>query len=610
MSELINKWDCGVVENTVFAYLYSDGVFEFRGNGDIKDYATTIDGNNIIHNDSPWDSYRNGEIKKIYLYEGITGIGANCFYGFDFKEVYIASTVTKIGDSTFGGYGSSVNVVFFGNSPELLGRKNAFVNLTNIKIIYNNNYSDWNIVISEANDTNYYGGSPYPTFTGKNIHSWDCGTISGNITSFIYDYTHTFIGEGEIKDYESGKAPWNSYTQSTINIDNRITRIGTYCFENNNELTKIIFGLNLIEVGDYSFYTCTNLSEIIFTGNFKTFGKYSFANCKIKELTLPSTVTKIDDYAFSNSTENMKINFLCNPPRLGNNPFNNNQIEAYYDERVELWSTEIRTTTYGGATNVVWRVFQDMVFDCGTTENTVTATLNIPSNTITFTGNGEIKNYEINNQPWFVAIKNIKNVIIDKNITGIGKNCFNSYNFITNVNIGENVNKISDNAFSDCERIETIVLKCKPPELGITPFNRLQNIIIKYDSLFDEWTSDLLTDTYGGAEGVTWLKNENILISLLGLKYFYKKLKEWIISKLDLKADNILATTHNNGLMSSEDKTKLDNIDGSGSSVSWQSLRTRGDVIGVLTIDKTPNTLYYEPEIYMTNEEIDKIIDE
>lgn len=96
-------------------------------------------------------------------------------------------------------------------------------------------------------------------------------------------------------------------------------------YRNNTNLTKIVFGTNCTSFADWAFNGCSNLSQVycsdsmtylayqgfsssglsfIFISNsITTLNAYTFSNCpNLLQLTIPSTVTSINNDCFYNSS--------------------------------------------------------------------------------------------------------------------------------------------------------------------------------------------------------------------------------------------------------------------------------------------------------------------
>ena len=79
-----------------------------------------------------------------------------------------------------------------------------------------------------------------------------------------------------------------------------ITVVGHSIFQANDNIESVTLPDTVTEIQDYAFSTCKNLTKVNIPEGVKTIGQNAFWNCqKLEEITLPSTLKKIDWYAFS-----------------------------------------------------------------------------------------------------------------------------------------------------------------------------------------------------------------------------------------------------------------------------------------------------------------------
>lgn len=84
----------------------------------------------------------------------------------------------------------------------------------------------------------------------------------------------------------------------TVIVPEGITDISPYCFENNNNIKKVILPNSIKHIGGMAFSDCTHLEDIDLC-NVETLGDALFYQCySLKEITLPKSVKEIDKYTF------------------------------------------------------------------------------------------------------------------------------------------------------------------------------------------------------------------------------------------------------------------------------------------------------------------------
>ena len=152
-------------------------------------------------------------------------------------------------------------------------------------------------------------------------------------------------------------------------------------------------------------------------------------------------------------------------------------------------------------------------YDCGATQDTVTATL-YSDGLLKIEGTGATDDYTSTTMPWYSDLSSI-----------------------TSVDIGYGITKLGDYLLAGASNVSNIIMRCNPPTLGTTPLSGINTVDIQYDPLLETWTGSIMTTTYGGATNVTWSVPVKYLLTIEGLKYFWEKCKTWINTALSGKVN-------------------------------------------------------------------------
>lgn len=128
-----------------------------------------------------------------------------------------------------------------------------------------------------------------------------------------------------IQEDIGGESFYGCTSLTDIIIPESITYIGWGLFNGCSSLTNIVFMADDIWFEDSVFWNCINLEYIELPVNMNSMIPPDlFTGCtKLKEITIPNTVTEIQDYAFSNCRNLTNIIFSDNLVYIGNNVFNN-----------------------------------------------------------------------------------------------------------------------------------------------------------------------------------------------------------------------------------------------------------------------------------------------
>lgn len=188
----------------------------------------------------PWKSVR-GQIEKVIIGEGVTGIGNYAFYGCSaLRIVEIASTVTNIGNS-------------------------AFQNCTSLESI------------DIPDNVTRIGNS---AFSG--CEQLSSISLPDNMVT-IEDYA-----------FESCKA------LTSFSFPMGVTNISWGVFKNCAKLTSFTIPVGVTSIGQNAFGGCTGLKDITIPNSVESIGNQAFQDCKsLDGVTIPNSVTGIGDDAFS-----------------------------------------------------------------------------------------------------------------------------------------------------------------------------------------------------------------------------------------------------------------------------------------------------------------------
>ena len=193
-------------------------------------------------------------------------------------------------------------------------------------------------------------------FTGLPLHAADLSdltfsTTNGEVT--ITDCDPAATGELVIPDNIEGSP---------------VTSIGEWAF-NRSRLTSITIPDSVTSIEDYAFSACTRLTSITIPDSVTTIGRNAFYRCSaLTSITIPDSVTSIGDSAFLECSSLSSITFLGTAPTVGANSFGvvADGARAYVGERfVASFGTE--GSTWTGLTVAIQRAITACGFMNATT---------------------------------------------------------------------------------------------------------------------------------------------------------------------------------------------------------------------------------------------------
>ena len=218
----------------------------------------------------------------------------------------------------------------------------------------------------------------------------------------------------------------------------------------------------------------------------KSIGYSAFYGCnKIITITIPSSVTSIEDYAFNHCTDLSSITVEAEtPPSVGNSSFKD--VNKYIDVYLPNCTT---ADAYRAANGWKEFMFFRLPKPCkigGIYYILARGAAAVADNPDGYTGEIEIPetvNYEGKTY----------------SVTGIGYNAFKNCSGLTSVTIPNSVKSIEEGAFSDCSGLTSITVEAEtPPSVGYQCFNNVNKSIPIY--LPNCTTADAYKTAYGWKE--------------------------------------------------------------------------------------------------------------
>lgn len=537
-----------------------DGILTISGTGKMNDFIRLMGGDKDTS--APWGGQK---ITRVVLEPGITSVGAFAFWGCEqLKTVVLPETVTEIGKFAFEGCNLLRNVILPEGVAEV-GKK-AFSQCDNLETVtlpasVSSIGEDAfalcrklkNVVVNPGSYAEQYClASNLPYMTGEAAPEATPVPVQSSIAereknpcgkdlSWIMeeDGTLRISGTGRMDNYEQvreetdqdgtvpvtgSSAPWNDRDIMRVVVEEGVTSIGSYAFENCammelslpstltsvgdgafdncKELETVILPDSVTEIGMFAFNECTGLAEVRLPASLKSIGAAAFQTCvKLTELTLPEAVREVGMCAFTNCAGLKTVTLPASLQSLGEYAFDGCQaLKAvivpkgsyaeqycikkgikyiYPGENPEAIPT---AAPYGiCGKNLTWKVDDN--------------------GTLLISGFGEMDDYELlflnpdedgynteqgSSAPWygqdirkivigqgvtrigssaFAGLKAVESVELPESLTSIGSLAF-AYTSLTEVVIPDSVTSIGDSVFCDCRDLNSVRL---PAGLQVIP---------------------------------------------------------------------------------------------------------------------------------------------
>ena len=391
----------GVTEDGLAWEVYSDGKLIISGEGAMQNYSQNAR--------APWYNKFSGMIKTVEIGEGVTGIGAYAFQNHKaLSAVSLPDSLTEIGASAFAICKSLTEIEIPATAVDVCSY--AFYGCTGMTDIY---FLSRNTALNSGENTvpssaviHCIAGSKaeaYATRFGRTTEEIvvkdGSGVTDDGLTWEIFSDGRLIIsGQGAMMDYsQNARAPWyNKFSGmiKTVEIQEGVTRIGAYVFQNHKAISSVSLPDTLTEIGASAFAICKNLTEIEIPASVEYIASYAFYSC--------SAMTDI--YIFGSDTEvQMAANTL--PTTTVIHGCDGSGAQAYASKFGRTFVEIPRILGEGKCgSELKWRLYED--------------------GEMTIFGSGEMQDYTASPAPWSAYTDSIKKLVVRKSVAKIGVGAF------------------------------------------------------------------------------------------------------------------------------------------------------------------------------------------
>lgn len=261
-----------------------------------------------------------------------------------------------------------------------------------------------------------------------NINDVGESGVDGAVT---WEYANEVLklhGNGTMKDYEQGGAPWYKYADKIKSIEfteDNLQNIGRNAFYGLNNAQSVILSADISAINNNAFEGCTSLKNInIPTNSGVGIGDYAFKGCSnLTNLYVPSGVRSIGRGAFEGCTKLSSVTL----PFIGSQSGDSNTKNTF---------------SY---------IFND----------------NVPSSLITVSITDEVAVPE----SAFEGCRYIENIYLNPSVKTIGAKAFKDCQRLKGFNIPDSVTEISDYTFQNCSEITSINVTDNIKSIGTGTFS-------------------------------------------------------------------------------------------------------------------------------------------
>lgn len=290
----------------------------------------------------------------------------------------------------------------------------------------------------------------------KNIN--DVGD-SGTDGAITWEYANEVLkihGDGIMKDYEKGDAPWYKYADKIKSIEfteDNLSNIGENAFYGLYNAENVTLSSDIRTINNGAFEGCTNLKNIdIPTNSGVGIGEYAFKDCsKLTSVYIPSGVRSIGRGAFEgcNSISSMTLPFIGMQKGESNT---RNTFSCIFNGSVP---SALKVVSITNETNVPESAFEG----CSYIENIYL--------------NSDIKTI---GEKAFKGCTSLKSMVLPTEITEITNYMFQDCSSIAEIDIHDNINAIGAGAFDGCRKLLSIYIPSKVTQINDYTFRNCESL--------------------------------------------------------------------------------------------------------------------------------------
>ena len=433
-------------------------------------------------------------LTRVALPSSLKLIRDNAFYeDINIISLTIPSTVTSIGSNAFRSTGGLKTLTLEAKKPSF--GSYAFKNTGIIRILYAGDTTQW----ADANMSDVFGSSAkvYYNMTGFQVEDDVLVSYTGSAESVSVPGFIVRIDDKAFRDRNSMKSitlptslqyidqsAFDGCTSlARITIPSSVISIEKWAFDNCTSLARIsvatdnknysasggvLYNKNksvllrcppaiegdsftvpstVTKIGDSAFSVCKGLKHVTLPDGVETIDHYAFDQCAVlTDLTVPASVTTVGKYAFRSNKKLTSVTLNALSPSFGTGAFENSPVaKVVYAGSQAQWNAAGLSDVFGSSVNVYYGT-SDFEID-GTTLTAYKGSnekVTVPDY-ITCIGAGAFKGCDT-----------VKSITIPNSVTAIGESAFANCSALTGIAIPASVTAIDKWAFDGCSKLSSI----------------------------------------------------------------------------------------------------------------------------------------------------------
>ncbi|MBQ8719573.1 MAG: leucine-rich repeat protein [Clostridia bacterium] len=393
---------------------------------------------------------------EITLPEGLEKIGSHAFYCSQLKSIYIPASVTSIGERAFrGGYSSEPSRAALESVLETV----VFAPGSELTSIGEYAFGDNPVLKSIVFPDNVSTLGKYVLSECDNLESVTLPAALETLPQYCFR--------------QCTKLKTVVLQEGLTTIDNYVFYAGSSTAVSNNAMTEITIPSTVTKIGDQAFSMCVGLESVIFTegSQLTTIGSKAFYGAGLNGIALPTNVTSLGNQAFQNCDKLEEMDLSATKlTSIGDNAFTG----CTSLESVKLPAT---LTTIGK------RAFSQT--SAYSTKGACTAleSITIPASVTTigemaFAGCTSLTTVVFEEGSKFTAFSSkeifrdtpaLETVTLPENLNTIGTNTFKNSG-LTSIALPATLTSIGTSAFENCDRLVNVSVPSSVKTIGDKAF--------------------------------------------------------------------------------------------------------------------------------------------
>ena len=304
------------------------------------------------------------------------------------------------------------------------------------------------------------------------------GTCGDNLRWFLDNNGKlTISGTGKMYDVNLVSL-WRDEIKSVV-LNNGVTSIGEYAFEDCRSLTNITIPNSVTSIGSFAFYDCRNLTSITIPNSVTSIGEYAFYDCEsLTSISIPNKITSIRGMVFQGCTGLTSVTIPNSVTSIGTGAFHRcigltsitipNSVTSIGDYAFEFCIGLTSITIPNSVTSIGSYAFSGC--------NSLVA-INVDEGNMYYSSiNGVLFNKDKKILLQFPSDKKDTAYTIPDSVKTISEAAFYNCSGLTSITIPNSVTSIGDSAFEDCDGLTSITIPGSVTSIGDYAFYYCTNL--------------------------------------------------------------------------------------------------------------------------------------